>query len=193
MTGAAAPSDNELIAESLQRGRAVVSSGEGASAAFGLLVLRYRKLVISVAYRLCGDAALAEDIAQDAFIRVWDRLADYRPSGNFKAWLVRIATNLTIDAMRKRKPAIDIEDVSLVAPGQGPEAAAVSGERAAAVRAALMRLPVQSRTVLVLREYELLSYQEMADALDIPLGTVKSRLNDARRRLKAELAGYMEV
>ena len=58
--------------------------------------------------------------------------------------------------------------------------------------AALMRLPVQSRTVLVLREYELLSYREMADVLDIPLGTVKSRLNDARRRLKAELVGYMQ-
>jgi RNA polymerase sigma-70 factor (ECF subfamily) len=186
MTGAAAPSDNELIAKSLQRGRA------GASAAFGTLVRRYRKLVISVAYRLCGDAALAEDIAQDAFIRVWDRLADYRPSGNFKAWLVRIATNLTIDALRKRRPAVDIEDVSLVATGQGPEAAALSGERAAVVRAALMRLPVQSRTVLVLREYEMLSYREMADALDIPLGTVKSRLNDARRRLKAELSGYMQ-
>ena len=54
-----------------------------------------------------------------------------------------------------------------------------------------MRLPVQSRAVLVLREYQALSYQEIADALDIPLGTVKSRLNDARRRLKAELAGYM--
>lgn len=188
MIGAAALSDNELIAQSLQRG-----SGDAPSAAFGALVLRYHKLVIAVAYRLCGDAALAEDIAQDAFVRVWDRLADYRPDGNFKAWLVRIATNMTIDAMRKRKPVVDIEDVSLVAPDQGPEAAALSSERAAAVRAALMRLPVQSRTALVLREYQGLSYQEIADALDIPLGTVKSRLNDARRRLKAELAGYMSA
>lgn len=193
MWGAAAPSDNELIAQSLQRGTGDLSSTDGPSAAFGTLVLRYRKLVLSVAYRLCGDAALAEDIAQDTFVRVWDRLADYKPSGNFRAWLVRIAANLTIDALRKHKPVADIEDLSLVAPGPGPEAAAVSGERAAAVRAALMRLPVQSRAVLVLREYDSLSYQEIADALDIPLGTVKSRLNDARRRLKAELAGYMGV
>ena len=186
MIGAAALSDNELIAQSLQKG-----TGDISSAAFGILVHRYRKLVIAVAYRLCGDAALAEDIAQDAFIRVWDRLADYRPSGNFKAWLVRITTNMTIDVMRKRKPVVDIEDVPLVAPQQGPEASALSNERALAVRAALMRLPVQSRTVLVLREYQGLSYQEIADALDVPLGTVKSRLNEARRRLKAELAGYM--
>jgi RNA polymerase sigma-70 factor (ECF subfamily) len=186
MLSAAALSDNELIAQSLSK-----RNSEGASAAFGKLVLRYRKLVIAVAYRLCGDAALAEDIAQDAFIRVWDRLADYRPSGNFKAWLVRIATNLTIDAMRKRRPVVDIDDVPLVEPGQGPEAAALSSERAAAVRAALMRLPMQSRAVLVLREYQALSYREIADVLDIPLGTVKSRLNDARRRLKAELTDYM--
>jgi RNA polymerase sigma-70 factor (ECF subfamily) len=191
MSGAAVPSDTELIAQSLKRGDAG-SSGEKASAAFGTLVLRYRKLVIDVAYRLCGDAALAEDIAQDTFIRVWDRLADYRPSGNFRAWLVRIATNLTIDAMRKFKPVVDIEDLPLVAPGQGPEAAAVSRERAAAVRAALMRLPLPSRSALVLREYEGLSYQEIADVLDVPLGTVKSRLNDARRRLKAQLASYIQ-
>lgn len=198
MQRVAALTDNELIAQSLtRRGPSAPSSDgaspDGASAAFGTLVLRYRKLIIAVAYRLCGDAALAEDIAQDTFVRVWDRLASYRPSGNFKAWLVRIATNMTIDAMRKRKPVVDIEDVSLVAPGQGPEAAALSSERATAVRAALMRLPVQSRTALVLREYQALSYQEIADALDIPLGTVKSRLNDARRRLKVELAGYMSA
>ena len=177
----------------MQRGAGIGPSGDGPSAAFGTLVLRYRKLVIAVAYRICGDAALAEDIAQDTFVRVWDRLADYKPSGNFRAWLARIATNLTIDAMRKRKPVVDIEDLPLVSPEPGPEAAVVSSERAAAVRAALMRLPVQSRTVLVLREYQALSYQEIADALDVPLGTVKSRLNDARRRLKAELAGYMSL
>jgi RNA polymerase sigma-70 factor (ECF subfamily) len=195
MAGAAALSDNELIARSLQRGKPSAPSEDGRStdgpsAAFGALVLRYRKLVISVAYRLCGDSALAEDIAQDTFIRVWDRLADYRPGGNFRAWLMRIATNMTIDAMRKRKPVVNIEDVSLAASGQGPEAVAVSSERAAVVRAALMRLPMHSRAVVVLREFYALSYKEIAEVLDIPLGTVKSRLNDARRRLKAELADY---
>jgi len=213
MQGAVALSDNELIAQSLNRGdlggpssergsrdgassdgaSSDGASSDGASSAFGTLVLRYRKLVIAVAYRLCSDAALAEDIAQDTFVRVWERLADYRPSGNFRAWLVRIATNLTIDAMRKRKPVVDIEDVSLVAPGQGPEAFAVNSERVAVVRSALMRLPMQSRMVLVLREYQALSYQEIADALDLPLGTVKSRLNEARRRLKTELVSYFQA
>jgi RNA polymerase sigma-70 factor (ECF subfamily) len=113
--------------------------------------------------------------------------------GNFKAWLTRIATNLAIDAVRRRRPQVDIEDLALEAPGQGPEGTAMSSERARVVRTALMRLPVQSRTILVLREYQSLSYQEIADVLDIPLGTVKSRLSDARKRLKAELTGYLSA
>jgi RNA polymerase sigma-70 factor (ECF subfamily) len=184
----AQPTDKELVAQSLR-----ANTAEGASAAFGKLVMRYHKLAISVAYRVCGDAALAEDVAQDAFVRVWSRLSEFRPDGNLRAWLMRITTNMAIDAVRRRRPQVDIEDLALEAPEQGPESAAVSSERAGAVRAALMRLPVQSRTILVLREYQSLSYQEIADLLDVPLGTVKSRLSDARRRLKAELSGYLSA
>jgi RNA polymerase sigma-70 factor (ECF subfamily) len=176
------------VAQSLR-----ANSAEGASAAFGKLVMRYRKLAIHVAYRVCGDAALAEDVAQDAFVRVWSRLSEFRPDGNFKAWLMRITTNTAIDAVRRRRPQVDIEDLPLQAPEQEPESAALSSERADVVRAALMRLPVHSRTILVLREYQSLSYQEIADLLEVPLGTVKSRLSDARRRLKAELTGYLSA
>jgi RNA polymerase sigma factor (sigma-70 family) len=104
----------------------------------------------------------------------------------------RIASNLTIDALRRQKPTADIELLPLEATGGRPEAVALRNERADAVRAAIMKLPLQTRMALVLREYEGLSYQEIADGLGIPLGTVKSRLNDARRRLQAELARYME-
>jgi RNA polymerase sigma-70 factor (ECF subfamily) len=151
-------------------------------------------MVLAVAYRLCGDAALAEDIAQDAFIRVWDRLSTFRPEGNFKGWLCRIATNLTIDALRRKKPTVDVDGqrAILEAPSDRPEVAALKSERALLVRAAILRLPEQSRATLVLREYEGFSYREIADTLDIPLGTVKSRLNDARQRLRAELAEYVE-
>ena len=175
-------SDNELIAQSLR----------GDSAAFGKLVLRYRRMVIGVSYRVCGDATLAEDIAQDTFIRVWDRLSTFRPQGSFRPWICRIASNLTIDALRRRKPTMDVEKAVLEAPGDRPEAAALKSERAAMVRAAVNELPVHSRMALVLREYEGMSYQEIADGLDIPIGTVKSRLNDARRRLRDALAAYME-
>lgn len=175
-------SDNELISASL----------DGDASAFGLLVLRYRKLAIGVAYRMCGDGALAEDVAQDTFVRVWDKLHTFRPSGSFKSWMCRIATNLTIDMLRRQRPAVDVEQVSIEDGTERPEANAIRRERAAAVRTAIANLPEQTRAALILREYEGLSYQEVADALDIPMGTVKSRLNDARRRLKVALAGYME-
>ena len=175
-------SDNELIEESLH----------GDTGAFGALVLRYHKVVIAVAYRICGDGALAEDVAQDTFIRVWDRLSSFRPEGNFRGWICRIAANLTVDVLRRRKPTAELSEGALEADTEGPEATALRNERAAAVQAALMRLPLHSRTALVLREYEGLSYREIADTLDIPLGTVKSRLNDARRRLQAELNPFLE-
>jgi len=175
-------SDEELVARSLR----------GDTESFGALILRYRAMVTGVAYRIAGDAALADDIAQETFIRLWSKLATYRPEGNLKGWVCRIAANLTIDALRKQKPTTDISRLDLAGGGKGPEGAALSSEQATQVRAALMRLPVDSRTVLVLREYEGLSYQEIADTLRVPLGTVKSRLNDARGRLKDELRAYME-
>ncbi len=178
----ATQSDDELIAESLN----------GDTSAFGTLVLRYRQLVLGIAYRVCGDAALAEDVAQDTFVRVWNRLHTFRPEGSMRGWLCRIATNMTIDALRRQRPTVDVEQVALEAPGGRPEAAALRSERAAAVRSAIAKLPVETRATLVLREYEGMSYQEIADSLEIPVGTVKSRLNDARRRLRGELAGYME-
>jgi len=176
------PTDNELIASSLR----------GDTAAFAKLVLRYRLMAIAVSYRICGNAALAEDIAQETFIRIWEKLSTFRPEGNFRGWLCRIAANMTIDAVRRKKPMTDIAEIPLDDGKVGPEGDALQKERAAMVKAAIMQLPVPSRAVLVLREYEGLSYQEIADALDIPLGTVKSRLNDARRRLQVELQDYME-
>ena len=177
-----ARSDNELIDLSLR----------GDTAAFGALVLRHRKMVIGTAYRVCGDAVLAEDIAQETFVRVWDRLSTYRPQGTFRGWICRIASNKTIDALRRQKPTVDIENLSLTATTGRPEAAALRSERATAVRAAIMGLPTQTRMALVLREYQDLSYQEIAQTLDIPMGTVKSRLSDARRRLKDALTELVE-
>ena len=174
--------DHELIAASLG----------GDRSAFGALVLRYRKLVLSVAYRICGDRALADDVAQETFVRVWEKLDTFRPEGNWRGWICRIASNLTVDALRRQNPSVDIAQLSLAALGGQPERRVLEAERAEAVRSAILRLPVHVRIALVLREYEELSYTEIAEALDIPLGTVKSRLSDARRRLGQELAPYME-
>jgi len=170
----------------------VARSQRGDKEAFGELVRRYQRLVVSIAYRMSGDATLAEDAAQDAFLRAWQQLSrfEYRGAGSFRAWLCRIATNVTTDRLRKAHPTVALEALPLPG-GVRPDEVHLRGEEAQAVRAAILRLPEASRAALILREYEGLSYREIAEALNIPIGTVMSRLNYARRRLREELLPYL--
>ena len=144
-------------------------------------------------YRMCGDANLAEDAAQEAFIRAWQHLANYRPRSPFRNWVYRIATNVALDVLRREKETVDVEVLPLTSSNRGPEATVARKERGERVRQAVLALPPASRAALVLREYEGLSYQEIADTLDIPIGTVMSRLNYARNRLRKLLAPCLEV
>ncbi len=160
--------------------------------AFGQLVRHHREGVVNVVYRLCGDADLAEEAAQEAFIRAWTNLPRYQPRSAFRNWLYRIASNVAIDALRREKETVELEAVPLVHPDSGPEALFEREERGERVRQAVLDLPPASRAVIVLREYEGLSYKEIADTLGIPMGTVMSRLNYARGLLRENLAAYME-
>ncbi len=173
--------DEELIA----------SSQVGSKEAFGELVRRYRERIQATVYRFCSDPHLAEDIAQETFIKIWRNLPRFR-AGNFRSWMYRIAINTAIDFARRARPTVDIEDLPLAAPNDDPESAVLHIERAQAIRRAVLRLPPHSRAALILREYEGLSYKEIAAALDIPLGTVMSRLNYARNHLQADLAPLLE-
>ena len=166
---------------------------QGDRRAFGELVRRHRAGVINVVYRMCGDANLAEDAAQEAFIRAWQRLHSYRPRSPFRNWVYRIATNAALDVLRRERETVDIDGLPLAASDEGPEANVEGEERSERVRQAVLALPPASRAVLVLREYEGLSYQEIAGTLNIPMGTVMSRLNYARDRLRKSLAPYLEV
>ncbi|HOU13019.1 MAG TPA: sigma-70 family RNA polymerase sigma factor [Anaerolineae bacterium] len=161
--------------------------------AFSSLVYHYRESVINVVYRMCGDAGLAEDAAQEAFIRAWQNLPRYKPRSPFRNWLYRIATNVALDTLRRERDAEDIEDAPLAASSLGPEAAVERNERAEQVRQAVLALAPASRAVLILREYEDLSYKEIAETLDIPVGTVMSRLNYARTQLRETLKVYLEA
>lgn len=169
--------------------------------AFGALVNRYRDGVVGVVYRMCGDPWLAEEAAQEAFLRAWLHLAGYDPRYSFRSWVYRIAINAALDVLRREKPAVDIDEIGdiagnndALAAGNGdPETTLVKKERASRVRRALLALPAPGRAVLVLREYGGLSYAEIAGALNIPLGTVMSRLNSARGQLRQSLAGLLEV
>jgi len=105
----------------------------------------------------------------------------------------RIATNVALDMLRRERETVDIDALSLATSDAGPEATVEGAERGEQVRQAVLALPSASRAVLVLREYEGLSYREIADTLSIPIGTVMSRLNYARNRLRKSLAPHLEV
>lgn len=171
----------------------ITQAQRGDRRAFGELVRRHRKGVINVIYRMCGETNLAEDAAQEAFISAWQHLPSYRPRSPFRNWVYRIATNAALDALRRERETVDVDTLSLATADRGPEARLEGKERGERVRRAVLELPPASRAVLILREYEGLSYREIADTLNIPIGTVMSRLNYARNRLRESLAPYLEV
>ena len=173
----------------------ILKARDGDRNAFNELVRIHARGVMNVIYRMCGDAQVAEDAAQETFIRAWSHLGSFRLDSSLRNWLYRIALNTATDMLRKDKRILpgDVDDFQLADPQPGPEGIYLQEERTALVQAAIQSLPDASRAVLVLKEYEGLSYREIADALDIPIGTVMSRLNYARKTLKEKLEGQRTV
>jgi len=167
----------------------VTRAQDGDRNAFSELVRIHSQGVLNVIYRMCGNMQVAEDAAQETFIQAWLRLQSYRPQSSLRNWLYRIAVNTAINIMRKDKRILpgEIEDMNLRDSEPGPEALVASAERTEMVQEAVLTLPDASRAVLVLREFEGLSYQEISESLEIPVGTVMSRLNYARKLLKERL------
>jgi len=167
----------------------VTQAQRGDRNAFGELVCMHAQGVTNVFYRMCGDVQIAEEAAQETFIQAWLHLSSYRPQTSLRNWLYRIAVNAATDILRKEKRILPhaIEDLPLTDSRPGPEALLFQSERTALVQKAILSLPDASRAVLILREYEEMSYHEIADTLDIPAGTVMSRLNYARKILKEKL------
>ena len=168
----------------------IAKAQNGDRDAFGELVRHHHPGVVNVVYRMCGDVELAEDAAQDAFIRAWLNLPSFRPDTSLRNWIYRIAVNAALDVLRRepKTPLVDLETLSMPDSVAGPEFVLLEKERAFAVQQAILSLTEANRSVLTLREYGGLSYQEIAATLNIPLGTVMSRLNYARDRLKELLA-----
>ena len=177
----------------------VTRAQNGDRNAFSELVRIHSQGVMNVIYRMCGDMNVAEDAAQEAFIQAWMKLSSYHPKSSLRNWLYRIAVNTAIDMLRKDKRILPgaVEDMYLTDPEPGPEMLVASSERTEWVQNAVLTLPDASRAVLVLREFEGFSYQEIAEALEIPVGTVMSRLNYARKllreKLEVKLFAYAEV
>ncbi|MDB6021400.1 MAG: polymerase sigma factor SigW [Pedosphaera sp.] len=163
--------------------------------AFAQLVQRWQKPIQSLCANMTGDAHHGEDLAQEAFARIFARRKDYEASGRFATFLWRVALNLCYDelrrANRRRESALEEqgddfearEDMRLVAGGPAPDAALVEQERADAVRRAVRQLPEPYRAVVVLRHYEGLKFREIGEVLEIPEGTAKSRMAEALTQL----------
>lgn len=157
-----------------------------------------------MAYRMTGNHEDASDIAQEAFIRVYQRLGDFRGDSSFETWLRRIVANACVDELRKRKrqrmvsldEPVEVDDGELgrqfADSGETPHEAAERRETQREVQEAILRLDEDYRVVLIMRDINNLSYEEIAATLRLPLGTVKSRLNRARAALK-DILGAMEL
>ena len=148
--------------------------------------MRYQRPVYNAALRLLRDPEEARDVAQTTFLNVFEHLADYDRNYKFYSWIYRIAVNESLNTLGKRKPLEEI-DGEEVDNAPGPERQAESEQTRAAIEDALMKITPDLRSVVVLRHVMHLSYEDMAETLDLPEKTVKSRLYSARQLLRTML------
>lgn len=175
----------------------IAASLAGDTAAFGRLVGLYQDRLYNSLLRVVGSSEDARDLVQDAFVQAFLKLETFRGSSAFYTWLYRIAFNLAMSHARKQRKLTSLDGVkaccgSEPVDGQpAPEAAALRREQIDLVHAALAELSVEYRQILVLREMEGCRYDEIAKILELPVGTVRSRLFRARLQLRDQLAPRM--
>ena len=177
-------------------------AAEGRERAFRELLERYERPVFSLIYRMVRDRTLAEDLAQEAFIRAFNAIATYNTSYKFSNWIFKIANNHTIDHLRKRKldtvsihgspHATTPEEMSqtrlvVESEDESPQELLEHRELGGQIEAAIGELRAEYRTVILLRHVEGYAYDEIAEIMDLPLGTVKTYLHRARNELKKKL------
>jgi RNA polymerase sigma-70 factor, ECF subfamily len=175
----------------------------GDKSAFNLLVLKYQHRVLKLVGRFVNDAAEAEDVAQEAFIKAYRALASFRGDSAFYTWLYRIAINTAKNALvsNRRRPVdfdLDLQDPeqydrhARLKEGDTPEGVLLTDEIREVVERAMEQLPEDLRTAIVLRELEGLSYEEIAEAMDCPVGTVRSRIFRAREAIDKKLKPLLD-
>jgi len=181
----------------------IAAAQQGKVDAFNELVLAYQSLVYNLAYRILGDPAPAADATQEAFIAAYQSIGRFR-GGSFKSYLMRIVSNRCYDELRRRKrrPTTSFEDFgevdeeanpALINGHEGPEARAERKEVARVIQAGIETLPADQRVTLVLSDVQGMSYQEIAETMEVSLGTVKSRLARARSKLRDYLGEQREL
>ena len=188
-----------LIDQNDEDQRLVIAAQGGDLDAFNRLVTRHERAVYNVCYRMLRDASLAEDATQDAFIRAWNSIDSFR-GGIVRPWILRIATNRTYDILRAqaRRPAQSLEAQPFESEAEwtsqsdaveNPESFAARGELSSFLQSALTELPEDQRLAIVLSDVQGYAYDEIAEIMDVAVGTVKSRISRGRSRLRAVLQG----
>jgi RNA polymerase sigma factor (sigma-70 family) len=172
---------------------------KGDQRAWDEIVRRYWRKVFNVAYKFVGRQDEAEDLAQDIFLKLFKSLKTFDRRANFSTWLISVSRNLCIDhyrSMRREHDVVthDVDVVSLARPSalDSPQVALERRDRVALLRAALDTLAPSLRTAVMLRDIQELSYQEIAEKLGVPEGTVKSRINRGRTELARQIARLRE-
>jgi RNA polymerase sigma-70 factor (ECF subfamily) len=167
---------------------------QGDQHAWDLIVRQYWRKVFNVAYKFVGKHDEAEDLAQDIFLKIFRSLDTFDRRANFQTWLISVSRNLCIDhyrSVRKERETIDrgvdTADLSPASADAGPIAALEQRDRVELLRQAMTALPETLRTAVLLRDIHELSYQEIADKLRLPEGTVKSRINRGRTELARQI------
>jgi len=178
---------------STDEGALIESARKGDVRAFNQLVLLYQSMAFNVAYRILSDPDAAADASQEAFLSAYKALHQFR-GGSFKSWLLRIVTNACYDQLRykQRRPTSSLDDLPVEADhtyyledkAEQPDEYVERRELNRLIQAGIADLPYEQATVLVLSDVQGMSYNEIADSLDLSLGTVKSRLSRARARLR---------
>lgn len=192
-----------MVTEALNTTDLIAAAQKGSLDAFNALVLAYQSQVYNLARYILRDEASADDATQEAFIAAYRALGDFR-GGSFRAWLMRIATNACYDQLRlqKRRPIVswdDFEDIDedanphLMDHRESPEERLQRGELGALLDRALAGLPQEQRMVLVLVDRLGYAYEEVAQVLNMHIGTVKSRLFRARARMREALLAEQDL
>ncbi len=171
----------------------VDSTRQGDQEAFAQLIRLYEKRIFALTLRMCKNPADAEEAAQEAFLAAWQGLAFFRGDSSFSTWLYRLASNACVDLLRREGrhrsaagPSLNDEDVFVdaVDPAPPPHMLAEQAELRRQIEEGLAALPEDYRQVLILREIHQRSYDEISEILSLDLGTVKSRINRGRKRLR---------
>jgi RNA polymerase sigma-70 factor, ECF subfamily len=177
----------------------------GEREAFNELIQRYEKQVYNLAYRLTGNYDDAQDVASEVFVRILNSIQKFRGDSAFSTWLYRVVTNVYLDEKKRRsshrhdslEEYLEVEDGSVKRQIEdltpGPHDIAEREERAVAIQAAINSLPEFQRVMIALYHIQEVPYEEIAEILNMPLGTVKSRLNRARRALRDKLLAQREL